>query len=192
MGRPFTAEEDSPGKNTVMILSHGTWQTRFGGDGSILGRTMDVDGQPFTIVGVMPQGFSFPRPEIGAWIPMGLNPTFRFGFLNSGLGLLKPGVLPEHAERQTTTIMWDWARDNGNGNGTDPSKTRMKTIVRPLQDVFTASSVRPLTVLLASVGLMLLIATANVATLLSGRAAARQREINLRAALGATGGRVVR
>jgi predicted permease len=190
IGRPFTAEEDTPNNNTVVILSYGTWQTRFGGNPSILGTTMEFDGRPFRVVGVMPQGFSFPRPEIGAWVPMGLNPNFRFGFMNSGLGRLKPGATPLHAERQTTAIMWDWAR--GNGNATDPSKTRMKTIVKPLQEVFAGRTARPLTVLFAAVGLILLIATANVATLLSGRAAARQREINLRAALGATGSRVVR
>jgi predicted permease len=192
IGRPFTAEEDSPGKNTVVILSHGTWQSRFGGTRSILGTTMEIDGQPHTIVGVMPPGFAFPRPDVGAWLPMGLNPTFRFGFTNSGLGLLKPGLTPAHAERQTTAIMWDWARRDWTANGVDPAKTRMKTIVRPLQEAFTSRSARPLTVLLAAVALILLIATANVATLLSGRAAARQREINLRAALGATGRRVVR
>lgn len=194
IGRPFTAEEDSPGNNTVVILSHGIWQRQFGASPSILGTTMEIDGQPFRIVGVMPPGFEFPRPDVGAWLPMGLDPTRRFGYLNSGLARLKPGIAPEHAERQTTAIMWDWARQNQNAADapTDPSKTHMKTIVRPLREVFTSGSARPLTVLLAAVALILLIATANVATLLSGRAAARQREINLRAALGATGGRVMR
>ena len=193
-GRTFTAEEDSPGKNTAIILSHGTWQTRFGADPNIVGTTMDVDGQPFRVVGIMPAGFSFLRPEIAAWVPMGLNPNFRFGYANSGLGRLKPGVSLKHAERQTTAIFWDWAR-SGQGSvprTVEPSKTQMKTIVRPLQEVFTGKTARPLTVLLAAVVLILLIATANVATLLSGRAAARQREINLRAALGATRARVLR
>jgi predicted permease len=195
IGRPFTAEEDSPGKNTVVILSHGTWQTRFGGNPSILGTTMEIDGQPFTVIGVMPPGFAFPKPDIGAWVPMGLNPNWQFGYFNSGIARLKPGVTPEHAERQTTAIMWDWARTIGRKTAAasvDPSQTHMKTIVRPLHEVFTGRSARPLTVLFAAVALILLIATANVATLLSGRAAARQREINLRAALGASGSRVCR
>jgi putative ABC transport system permease protein len=193
MGRAFTAEEDSPGKNTVMILSDGTWRSRFGGDPSILGRTIDIDGQPIRVVGVMPANFAFPRPDIGAYLPMGLNPLFRFGFMNAGIGRLKPGITPEHAERQTTKIMWDWARQQSVAKASvDPSKTHMKTIVRPLHEVFTGRSARPLTVLLAAVVLILLIATANVATLLSGRATARQREITLRAALGASGTRVLR
>jgi len=193
LGREFTDAEDAPGKNTVMILSDGLWRSRFGGDPSVIGKMIDVDGQPTLIVGVMPASFVYPRPGIGAYVPMGLNPTFRFGFLSTGIGRLKPGITPEHAERQTTKIMWDWARDQSSASASvDPSKTRMKTIVRPLREAITASSARPLTVLLAAVVLILLIATANVATLLSGRATARQREITLRAALGASGKRVLR
>jgi putative ABC transport system permease protein len=193
IGRAFTLDEDSPGKNTVMILSDGAWRSRFGGDPSILGKTIDLDGQPMRVVGVMPPNFAFPRPEIAAYLPMGLDPLRRFGFFNSGIGRLKPGITPEHAERQTTAIMWDWARQQNAANSSvDPSKTRMKTIVRPLQEVFTRGTARPLTVLFAAVTLILLIATANVATLLSGRATARQREITLRAALGASGTRVLR
>ena len=194
IGRAFTAEEDSPGKNTVAILSHGAWQTRFGGNPSIIGTTIEIDGQPYRIIGVMPPGFDFPRPDVAAWLPMGLDPNRRFGFANAGVARLKPGVTPEHAERQTTMIMWEWAKQSrpNDPRAADPSKTRMKTIVRPLQEAITAQSARPLTVLLAAVALILLIATANVATLLSGRAAARSREISLRAALGATGTRLVR
>jgi predicted permease len=191
MGRAFTADEDRPGQNNVIVLSDATWETRFGGNASILGSTIDVDGQPMKIIGVMPKGFAFPRPEVKAWLPMGLDPNRRFGFMNSGLGLLKPGVSLAHAERQTTAIMWDWARQTETVKG-DPSKTKMKTIVQPMQDALTGRTARPLAVLLAAVSLILLIAIANVATLLSSRAAGRSREISLRTALGATGGRLLR
>jgi len=192
IGRPFTANEDKRGQNQFVVLSHGAWQTRFGGNPSIVGTTIDFDGQPWRVIGIMPPGFAFPRPEIQAWVPMGLDPNRRGGFTNSGLGLLKPGITPQHAEAQTTAIMWDWARSEGQVNGRDPSTTKMKTIVRPLQEALTTRSARPLTVLFAAVSLILLIAVANVATLLSSRAAGRQREIRLRTALGATSARVVR
>ncbi len=192
IGRPFTADEDKPGQNRFVVLSHGVWQTRFGGKPSILGTTIDIDGEPWRIIGVMPQGFAFPRPDVQAWVPMGLDPLRRAGFTNSGLGRLKPSITPQHAEAQTTAIMWDWARQDATAGALDPSRTKMKTIVRPLQEALTARSARPLTVLLVAVTLILLMATANVATLLSSRAAGRQREISLRTALGATGTRVIR
>ncbi|MEP6495296.1 MAG: ABC transporter permease [bacterium] len=195
LGRPFTTDEDAPGRNNVVIVSHGLWQTHFGGAMSVLGKTIDLDGQPTRIVGVMPPDFAFPRADVKAWIPMGLDPSRTHGWVNSGIARLKPGISPQHAERQTTAIMWNWARREpeliGAGSSA-PEKTRMKTIVTPLHEAITGRTARPLTVLMAAVSLILLIATANVATLLSSRAAARQREIGLRTALGATSGRVLR
>ena len=141
IGRPFTADEDKPGQNRFVVLSHGVWQTRFGGKPSILGTTIDIDGEPWRIIGVMPQGFAFPRPDVQAWVPMGLDPLRRAGFTNSGLGRLKPSITPQHAEAQTTAIMWDWARQGATAGAVDPSRTKMKTIVRPLQEALTGRTI---------------------------------------------------
>jgi predicted permease len=195
IGRAYTREEDAPGKNTVAVLGYGMWQTRFAGKPDVIGTTIDLDGKPTRIIGVMPQGFAFPLPAVTMWLPVGLDPSRRFGWINIGIGRLKPGVSPVHAERQTTSIMWDWARrspDLIGGTRVQPEKTKMQTIVVPMSEALTGKVARPLAVLLAAVSLILLIATANVATLLSSRAAARQREIGLRTALGATRGRVLR
>jgi putative ABC transport system permease protein len=194
-GRPFTREEDTKGNNNVAVLSDAFWRSRFGGRADAIGATIDLDGRPVRIVGVMPPGFGFPHAETQVWLPMGLDASRRFGWINSGIARLKPGVSIGHAREQTTAIMWDWARREPNlagGKSIAPEHTHMATIVAPLQEAMTKRTARPLVVLLAAVGLILLIAISNVATLLSGRAAVRQREIDLRAALGATGGRVMR
>lgn len=194
VGRAFGRDEDAPGRNDVAVLSNGFWQTRFAGDRSVIGTTIDLDGRPTRIIGVMPPDFAFPRADIKLWLPMGLDPTRKFGWINSGVARLRPGVSIEHARRQTTAIMWDWMRRRADlaGASVEPSKTQMHTIVTPLRDAMTGRVGHPLTVLLGAVSLLLLIATANVATLLSSRAVARQREIGLRTALGATSRRVLR
>ena len=194
-GRPFTRAEDTKGNNDVAILSDAFWRSRFGGRADAIGSTIDLDGRPTRILGVMPPDFGFPHAETQVWLPMGLDPSRRFGWINSGIARLKPGVSIEHAHQQTTAIMWDWARrgpDLAGGKSIPPERTHMATIVAPLQEAMTKRTARPLIVLLAAVGLILLISIANVATLLSSRAAIRQREIGLRAALGATSGRVMR
>lgn len=129
------------------------------------------------------------------WLPLGLDPKRQFGWTQSGIGRLKPNVSLEHVRAQTKAIMWDWARRSPQLIGLssfEPSATRMSTIVVPLHEAITGRSASSLYILFAAVGLILLIAVANVATLLSSRAAARQREIGLRTALGATSRRVLR
>ena len=194
LGRAFGRDEDAPGRNDAAVLSDGFWRTRFAGDRRVIGTTIDLDGRPTRILGVMPAGFAFPRPDVKLWLPMGLDPARRFGWINVGVARLRPGISLEHVRRQTTAIMWDWARRNRELTGmrVDPSTTHMGTVVKPLRDAMTGRIEQPLTVLLGAVSLLLLIATANVATLLSGRAVARQREIGLRTALGATRPRVIR
>jgi len=109
-GRPFTRDEDAQGRNDIIILSDGLWHSRFGGRTDLIGSTMELDGQPTRIVGIMPPSFQFPDVQTQAWLPMGLDPTRRHAWFNLGLARLKPGVSIEHAHRQTTAIMWDWAR----------------------------------------------------------------------------------
>ena len=130
------------GKEQRGAPQRGAWQTRFGGDPSVVGKDVEIDEQPLRIIGVMPAGFAFPRPDVKLWIPMGLDPTRRFGFFNSGLGSVKPGVSLEHVRRQTTAIMWDWARREPglvNVPPAAPEKTRMATLVAPLQEAVTGT-----------------------------------------------------
>lgn len=194
IGRPFGRAEDTPGTNDVAVLGYGFWQTRFAGDQRVIGKVIELDGKPTRVIGVMPGGFAFPRPDAQVYVPLGLDPTRRFGFFITGIGRLAPGATIEAARRSSTTLMWEWT-SMATGllpAGAHPRDTRMTTLVTPYREAMTADVARPLTVLQAAVALILLIATANVATLLSSRSAARARETALRNALGATSGRVVR
>jgi putative ABC transport system permease protein len=193
VGRAFGRADDTPQTNGVAVLAYGFWQTHFGGDPLVVGKTISLDGQPTRVIGVMPEHFDFPRGDVQVYLPLGLDPTKRFGWFLVGVGRMRTGATLDQLERSSKAVMWDWASGRADlMKGTDPRSTHMTTIVVPLRDAITGGTGGPLAVLQAAAMLMLLIAVANVATLLSSRSERRGREIALRTALGATRGRVVR
>jgi len=189
LGRTFRAGENEPGKTHVAILGHGLWQQRFGGNAAIVGKTMTLDGVSYEIVGVMPDGFSFPA-ERAVWTPLEYSTDVttdqRSAWYLQAVGRLKPGVSVDQAKAEIETIGRQLAAQYPDDNeGVDITAVSLhEAMVGDLRTAFW--------VLLGAVGFVLLIACVNVANLLLARAASRESEIAVRTALGAGRGRLVR
>jgi putative ABC transport system permease protein len=190
LGRMLLPEEDAPGKNHVVVLSHGFWQRVFGGARDVVGRTIQLNGEPYNVVGVAPAGFGV-SSKLDVWTPMAFKPDetandARGGHYINVVGRLKPGVSVAQARAELTVIADQLAKQYP-----DPQKG-WGIFMMPMQD-YLVRDVKPiLYTLLGAVGCVLLIACANLANLLLARATARSREISIRAALGAGRGRLIR
>jgi len=200
LGRLPTAEEDTPGGPAVVLLSHDLWVSRYGADTSILGRTVELNGTPREVIGIMPAGYDFPTypyptPGYDLWTPLQLDPAsadFADHYL-SAVARLAPGVTIEAAigDARNLVARFDeagyeprWFGEEGIYDG--------GAVVRPLHDYIVERAQQPLLIVFGTLGFVLLIACSNVANLLLVRAQGRRRENAIRIALGSGRGRLAR
>jgi predicted permease len=193
IGRGFTAEEDRPSGPRVAILSYDLWNSRFAADRAILGRAITLNDESYTVVGVMPRGFQFllehaSAGDVDVWLPLRLVPDPADNGHNCVMiARLKPGINLEEAQRDMSRVLAEIRRDVPGHVGA----RERGVLLTPLQKWVTGDIRQPVFILLAAVGLVLLIATVNLANLLIARVASQRTDMAVRVALGAGAGRVL-
>src|SRR5215472_1704870 len=193
LGRLFKTGDEVPGQSRLVILSYALWQTKFGADPGIIGRTITLDDAAREVVGVMPPGFRFPTAATELWVPIEINtadPKSMWGpFLYVMIGRLRPGADVARAQAEFKTLLpqivktYPWPMGDKYGSWAS---------IVPLREHAVADVQTTLLLLLGAVFLVLMVACANVANLLLARSAVRQREIAIRTALGASRRRIIR